>query len=175
MNKETMWEAMEYLAPDLIEAADQPAVTKHRRLRGKTLLIAAAACLILAVGVVAIGCVSFYSPASMTSALHCSSDETQFVYATAADDFSRAAAQPLNQEAVEVLTSYSTAHMLQQEASLDAADAIVIYPAEDTNYALYASSEGSYVFALDQNKYRYSVKDDGSFYASLSAAIGEEG
>ena len=130
---------------------------------------------LLAVGVVAIGCVSFYSPASMTSALHCSSDETQFVYATAADDFSRAAAQPLNQEAVEVLTSYSTAHMLQQEASLDAADAIVIYPAEDTNYALYASSEGSYVFALDQNKYRYSVKDDGSFYASLSAAIGEEG
>ena len=53
MNRETMWEAMEHLAPDLIEAADQPAVTKHRRLRGKTLLIAAAACLVLAVGVVA--------------------------------------------------------------------------------------------------------------------------
>lgn len=53
MNRETMWEAMEHLAPDLIEAADQPAVTKRRRLRGKTLLIAAAACLVLAVGVVA--------------------------------------------------------------------------------------------------------------------------
>ena len=43
MNKETMWEAMEHLAPDLIEEADYPAAPKRRRTRGKTLLIAAAA------------------------------------------------------------------------------------------------------------------------------------
>ena len=53
MNKETMWEAMEHLTPDLIEEADYPAAPKRRRTRGKTLLIAAAACLVLAVGVVA--------------------------------------------------------------------------------------------------------------------------
>lgn len=53
MNKETLWEAMEHLAPDLIEEADYPAAPKRRRTRGKTLLIAAAACLILAVGVAA--------------------------------------------------------------------------------------------------------------------------
>ena len=53
MNKETMWEAMEHLAPDLIEEADYPAAPRRRRSWGKTLLIAAAACLVLAVGVVA--------------------------------------------------------------------------------------------------------------------------
>ena len=51
MNKETMWEAMEHLAPDLIEEADRPAAPRRRRFWGKTLLIAAAACLVLAVGV----------------------------------------------------------------------------------------------------------------------------
>ena len=53
MNKETMWEAMEHLAPDLIEEADCPAAPRRRRSWSKTLLIAAAACLVLAVGVVA--------------------------------------------------------------------------------------------------------------------------
>ena len=53
MNKETMWEAMEHLAPDLIEEADYPAAPRRRRSWGKTLLIAAAACLVLAVGVAA--------------------------------------------------------------------------------------------------------------------------
>ncbi len=53
MNKETMWEAMEHLAPDLIEEADRPAAPRRRRSWSKTLLIAAAACLVLAVGVVA--------------------------------------------------------------------------------------------------------------------------
>ena len=53
MNKDTLWEGMAHLAPDLIEAADAPAAPRHRGTRGKTLLIAAAACLILAVGVVA--------------------------------------------------------------------------------------------------------------------------
>ena len=48
MNKETLWEAMEHLAPDLIEEADYPAAPKRRRTRGKALLIAAA----IALGVV---------------------------------------------------------------------------------------------------------------------------
>ena len=52
MNRETMWKAMEHLAPDLIEEADLP-VPRRRRSWGKTLLIAAAACLVLAVGVAA--------------------------------------------------------------------------------------------------------------------------
>ena len=52
MNRDVMWEAMEHLAPDLIEEADRPAAQK-RRSRGKMLLIAAAVCLVLAAGVVA--------------------------------------------------------------------------------------------------------------------------
>ena len=126
---------------------------------------------LLVAAVVIIALFSFYSPASMTGALHCSSDETQFVYATASDNFSRAQAQPLNQAATEILLSYSTSHMLQQEAVFDVQDAIVIYPAEDTNYALYATPEASYIFAVDQNKYRYRVNDDGTFYETLTAAI----
>ena len=44
MSKEKLWEAMEHVAPDLIEEADRP-VTAKKRL-GKVLVIAAAACLI---------------------------------------------------------------------------------------------------------------------------------
>ena len=51
MNKDTMWEAMEHLSPELIEEADQ---RQRRRLSpGKVLVIAAAACLVLAAGVLA--------------------------------------------------------------------------------------------------------------------------
>ena len=52
-DKNTLWEAMEHLSPDLIEAADAPAAPKRRRRAGKALLIAAAACLALAVGTAA--------------------------------------------------------------------------------------------------------------------------
>lgn len=49
MNKDTMWEAMEHLSPELIEDADQ---RQRRRLSaGRVLVIAAAACLVLAAGV----------------------------------------------------------------------------------------------------------------------------
>ena len=51
MNKETMWEAMEHLSPDLIEAADQPRPRRRRALR--IAAVAAAACLVLTVGVLA--------------------------------------------------------------------------------------------------------------------------
>ena len=51
MNKDTMWEAMEHLSPELIEEADQ---RQQRHLSaGKVLVIAAAACLVLAAGVLA--------------------------------------------------------------------------------------------------------------------------
>ena len=52
-DKNTLWEAMEHLSPDLIEAADAPAAPKRRRRAGKALLIAAAACLALAMGTAA--------------------------------------------------------------------------------------------------------------------------
>lgn len=51
MNRDTMWEAMAHLEPDLIEEADQ---RQRRRMSvGKVLVIAAAACLVLAAGVLA--------------------------------------------------------------------------------------------------------------------------
>ena len=51
MNKNTLWEAMEHLEPDLIEEADrQP---RRRMSVGKVLVIAAATCLVLAAGVLA--------------------------------------------------------------------------------------------------------------------------
>ena len=37
-DKNTLWEAMEHLSPDLIEAADAPAAPKRRRRAGKALL-----------------------------------------------------------------------------------------------------------------------------------------
>ena len=51
MSKEKLWEAMEHVAPELIEEADRPVTAKKRR--GRVLVIAAAACFLLAVGVVA--------------------------------------------------------------------------------------------------------------------------
>lgn len=51
MNKDTLWEAMEHLEPDLIEEADrQP---RRRMSVGRVLVIAAAVCLVLAAGVLA--------------------------------------------------------------------------------------------------------------------------
>lgn len=51
MNKDTLWEAMAHLEPELIEEADrQP---RRRMSVGKVLVIAAAACLVLAAGVLA--------------------------------------------------------------------------------------------------------------------------
>lgn len=51
MNKDTLWNAMEHLSPDLIEEADRP--QRQRMSPGKILVIAAAVCLVLAVGVLA--------------------------------------------------------------------------------------------------------------------------
>ncbi len=52
MNRDTVWAAMAHLEPDLIEEADQQ---PRRRLSvGKVLVIAAAACLVLAAGVWAV-------------------------------------------------------------------------------------------------------------------------
>ena len=53
MNKDVMWEAVAHLEPGLIEEADCPAAPRSRNRRGRSLLIAVAACLALAAGVVA--------------------------------------------------------------------------------------------------------------------------
>lgn len=52
MKNPSLWEAMEHLDPQLIEEADRPAVRRRRSL-GRMAAIAAAACLLLAVGVLA--------------------------------------------------------------------------------------------------------------------------
>lgn len=133
--------------------------------------------MMLVVGVVCVGLYFFYTPASMTSALHCNQQETAFSYVIADGAYDTAADLPsteaaaLNAEAVDILKSYSTSHMLQQDAVFDSENAIVIYPDEDTNYALYATPDVSYVFALDKSKFRYQVKDDGNFYQLLEDAL----
>jgi hypothetical protein len=52
MKNPSLWEAMAHMDPLLIEEADRP-VARRRRSVGRTLCIAAAACLLLAVGVLA--------------------------------------------------------------------------------------------------------------------------
>ena len=84
---------------------------------------------------------------------------------------SRDSVQPLSDTAAAVLEDYSASHILQQDAVFDSAEAIVIYPAEDTNYALYATPEASYVFAVDKEKFRYQIRDDGTFYQTLYTAL----
>lgn len=54
MNKDAIWDAMAHLEPDLIEEADNPTAPKSRSRGGKIFLIAAAACLTLAVGALAV-------------------------------------------------------------------------------------------------------------------------
>lgn len=134
---------------------------------------------LLAVGVLVIGLFSFYAPASMMAALHCGKDETAFVYTCldggASPDRNSADLAPLPAAAVEVLRGSSTAHMLQTDLTPDTRQAIVIYPAEDTNYGLYITPADAYVFAADQGKARYRVKDeDGVLYQRLSAALGAQ-
>ena len=49
MKNPSLWEAMAHMDPLLIEEADRP-VARRRRSVGRTLCIAAAACLLLALG-----------------------------------------------------------------------------------------------------------------------------
>lgn len=131
---------------------------------------------LLAVAVVCIGLFSFYAPVSMMAALHCDKDETSFVYIPVEDGMTapRAQAKTLDAAAVDVLKACSAAHMMQQNAVFDSENAIFIYPAEDTNYALYATEDAAYVYAIDMEKFRYQVKDDnGALYQALLEAIGE--
>lgn len=131
---------------------------------------------LLAVGVLCVGLFSFYAPASMTAALHCSRDETSFIYAYLDGSFVPARNEieltPLPEAAADVLRSHTTAHMIQADLAPDAGPALVIYPAEDTNYGLYVSEHEAYVFAADKYKARYRVKDeDGTFYGQLCSAL----
>ena len=132
---------------------------------------------LLVVGVLCIGLFSFYAPASMAAALHCSKEETAFVYMTVNGGAIPARTEteltPLPDAAVDVLHSHTTAHMIQAPLVSDAGPALVIYPAEDTNYGLYVSEHDAYVFAIDKYKARYRVKDEnGAFYELLCAALG---
>lgn len=61
-------------------------------------------------------------------------------------------------------------HILQQDAVFEPG-AIVVYPDEDTNYALYAAPDGAYVFALDKNKFRYRVQDGADLYQILAETV----
>lgn len=131
--------------------------------------------ILLLVGTIAVGAFSFFSPCNMMRALQYDKQETAFTYAmidgsyeTAAD--LPAATEPLPIDAVSVLKSYSTSHILQEDAVFNG-EAILIYPAESTNYALYVTKETSYVFAIDRSKFRYTVTDDGTFYEAISAAL----
>ena len=77
----------------------------------------------------------------------------------------------MSRRTAAVLTARSASHMLQQDAVFEGG-AIVVYPSENTNYALYVSESGSYVFAEDDSKFRFQVKDDsGDLYSLLSAAL----
>ena len=132
---------------------------------------------LLAAGVLLIGLFSFYAPASMTAALHCAKDETAFVYTVldggAAPIRNDAGLAPLPAAAVEILRTRTTSHMLQADLTLGTGQAILIYPAEDTNYGLYVTETHAYVFACEQGKARYRVKDEnGDLYQLLCASAG---
>ena len=126
---------------------------------------------LLVVAVAALGLYSFYTPVSIPNALHCDKTGAGYFYALTGGVPSRDSVQPLSDTAAAVLEDYSAFHILQQDAVFDSAEAIVIYPAEDTNYALYATPEASYVFAVDKEKFRYQIRDDGTFYQTLYTAL----
>lgn len=125
--------------------------------------------ILLVVGVILVGAASFLSPVGMMRALHCEKNCTEFTYSIVSDS-TAADARVLPQEAVALMKEHSTAHILQKDAVLDA-DGIVIYPQSETNYALYITQEEAFVFATDQNKFRYKVKDDGTLYQSMLDCI----
>lgn len=128
---------------------------------------------LLAVAVVGIGLFSFYSPVRMVAALHCSAEKPNFSYALvhdAAAPVPPEAALPLSAEASDALQKARANHILQQDAVFEPG-AIVVYPDEDTNYALYAAPDGAYVFALDKNKFRYRVQDGADLYQILAETV----
>ena len=146
--------------------------------------------ILLLIGIILVGAFSFYAPTGMMRALHCEKRETNFIYTILSEDaLSQMSATDITdflqgietqsthltktvlpENAVPVLKSYSTAHMTQQNAVFDDTG-ILICPQEPTNYALYAAKDISYIFALDKAKFRYQVRDDGTFYAALADAI----
>lgn len=123
---------------------------------------------LLIVGVICIGLFSFYSPVRMMRAMHCDKKETDFVYCIS-DGGIAAPVQgtALDAEGVTALKECSTAHIVQKDADFSA-PGIFVYPVEATNYALYATEDGAWVFAVDQEKIRYQVKEDnGALYQAL--------
>ena len=145
--------------------------------------------ILLVVGVLLIGFASFYAPVGMMRALHCPKDQTAFTAAVVetadgADapltahalalpedgtEFTIRQAAP-SSEVVALMKDHSTAHILQQDAVFNTGG-IFIYPDTDSNYALYAAEEGSYIFALDKLKARYVIRDNESFYPALLQAM----
>lgn len=127
---------------------------------------------LLIVGVICIGLFSFYSPVRMMRALHCDQKETDFVYSLSGGGIAAPAqGAALGAEGVTALKARSTAHMVQKDADFSA-PGIFVYPVEATNYALYATEDGAWVFAVDQEKLRYQVKeDDGALYQALLDTI----
>lgn len=125
--------------------------------------------ILLVIGVILVGAVSFVSPVRMMRALHCDKDYAEFTYSIVSAG-APAEETVLPQEAVALIKEYSTAHIVQKDAVFDA-DGIVIYPQEDTNYALYLTQEESFVYATDRNKFRYQVKDDGALYQAVLDCI----
>lgn len=123
---------------------------------------------LLVVGVLCIGLFSFYAPVNMMRALHCEKSETDFLYLVS-DGGAAPAEQgaPLSENGVAALKACSTAHIMQQDADFSA-PGIFVFPAETTNYALYATENTAYVYAVDQEKFRYQVRgDDGALYRAL--------
>ena len=105
--------------------------------------------------------------------MHCSAEKPNFSYALvhdAAAPVPPEAALPLSAEASDALQKARANHILQQDAVFEPG-AIVVYPDEDTNYALYAAPDGAYVFALDKNKFRYRVQDGADLYQILAETV----
>lgn len=132
--------------------------------------------ILLVIGVIAIALFSFYMPVSVQAALHCPRNETSYVY-TVYDAPSVGNAvprredmtlQPVPNDAVELLVGVRASHMIQRDFTWDDAGGVVLYPAEDTDYALYLSADGAYVYAVGSGKVRYRLNDeDNALYVRL--------
>lgn len=125
--------------------------------------------LLLVVGVLLVGAASYLSPVGMMRALHCDKNCTEFTYSMVSNE-APADSAGLPEEAVALLKNCSTSHMIQKDAVFGTGG-ILIYPQEETNYALYLAEDSAFVYATDQNKFRYQVKNSADLYEAVLACL----
>ena len=126
--------------------------------------------LVLVVIVIFAGVFSYSTPAAVYRMLHAHEDGLSPMTYSVVSDGAPGGSAALPDNVGTLIAGAKCTHMVQKDAEM-ADGSIIVYPAEQTGYALVFLPDGEgYVYAEDAGKFRGKVTDDGgAIYAAVSA------